>query len=222
MDDFRVAAIAPTVPSSIPMFVVGGTGFNNPAIEALPLNVVQVVALIRGLLQTCRPTHITGLVISVVVDAVDRMFRRRTSSDVSDKCFVGVTPLIAHSDTASAVAMEIAGLLVVAALFHVRPALILWLMASCSCVTMGQAHSLVASFGQFAMQTSATASGVARSSCQQASGWQHLFCAAVTETAPHREMIFDRRTLDHQQPAEASSLKVDDLHGAWNFTVECG
>ena len=73
-------------------------------------------------LLSCRfPTAISWHVISIVVDAANRMFFRRTSSNVREKLFKTVAPLLANSNSATSI-IRIFGIVgIVAAKFKSRP-----------------------------------------------------------------------------------------------------
>lgn len=61
------------------------------------------LAAILLLLRSGRPAHVARLIVAVVVDAIDRMYPRRTQADVSNECFKAHTPLVAHANPATAV-----------------------------------------------------------------------------------------------------------------------
>jgi hypothetical protein len=73
----------------------------------------------------CRPAHIARLVVTVVVDAVDRVLRRWTPANVRQECLVRTEPFIADSNAASAVRRILSVFRIQAPRLHGLPAQVL-------------------------------------------------------------------------------------------------
>lgn len=73
------------------------------------------------LFNTCRPSHIAGLVIPIVVDAINREFFRWSWTNVFKKCNETLAPALAHLNASATVVAIVASLWVVAALNHAAP-----------------------------------------------------------------------------------------------------
>ena len=56
-----------------------------------------------NLFEHSSPPNVTGLVVAVVVDSINRQFRRWSASYVGKECLKVITPFIANRDTPSAV-----------------------------------------------------------------------------------------------------------------------
>lgn len=59
-----------------------------------------------GLLLSSGPTHIAGLVVAAVVNAIQRMVQRRTGPHVPEECVEAVSPFLAHRYPASAIRLK--------------------------------------------------------------------------------------------------------------------
>ncbi len=70
---------------------------------------VSVLARVARLLAPCRPSAVCRFVIAVVVDAVNRMIRRRSMSHVGQECLERLAPSVAHANAASAVIAPFVG-----------------------------------------------------------------------------------------------------------------
>jgi hypothetical protein len=87
------------------------------AVECQSMMAARVVRL----LQSCRPSHVIRLVIAIVVDAFDRVVRRRPMADMFQKGWKVVAPQRMDRYASAAVVLERLRLLVVAAFVHAAP-----------------------------------------------------------------------------------------------------
>ena len=81
----------------------------------------MMLAPILHLLTSRRPLAIGGVVIAIVVDAVDGVVRRRLKPHVGKEVRERMLPSVAHTDSSAAVVSVGVVLLVVAAITHVLP-----------------------------------------------------------------------------------------------------
>lgn len=82
---------------------------------------VSVSPSVSVLLVRCRPTNVSRFVRPFVVDAVDRMLRRRSTSYVGKEVFKRFSPSVAHGDPTRPVVGECLMVRVVATRDHVHP-----------------------------------------------------------------------------------------------------
>ena len=102
-----------------------------------------VGASVVRLFLLCCPSHVSRLVVAVVVDAVQRVRFSRGNSNIGKKCVKRVTPLVADRNSAFVViAVDI-----VAARFHAHPTNVLVACVSSLCASMNR--------NPFAMKTAA-------------------------------------------------------------------
>lgn len=103
---------------------------------------VQHLLLLGG------PTDVARFVVSVDVNAIKGMLRRRFQPHVSQECFERVTPLVAYLNAATAVVLKVTSARNIASAFHRVPRQVLG--CSRSSVTKGRlagAFSLIAAAG---------------------------------------------------------------------------
>ena len=81
----------------------------------------SVRSLIITLLNVHRPTTVTRFVISVVVDALDRMFFRRFATHIFEKIWKRIDPFLTHFNSTPAISSEEFGFGIGASFFHSRP-----------------------------------------------------------------------------------------------------
>lgn len=81
---------------------------------------------IRGLLPFCCPSAIARLIVSVVVDSINRMALRWLRPHIFKKSFERITPPLAHRYSAPSVAVVALGVLVFAPLNDSVPRLVNW------------------------------------------------------------------------------------------------
>lgn len=128
---------------------------------------------VARLLRACGPAAVGRRVRAVVVDAVKLMSARRTSAHVANEGSEILAPLVAHSDSASAVAVELGVVSIVAARFCGRPHPVFGHRASAmNCQT--RSRGLV-------LQATATADA----STPQVFGAHQCYSAAVASASPH-------------------------------------
>ena len=80
--------------------------FTRPFAQGLRAAVVcnqPDVATVPILLFRCRPARVIGLVVTIVVSAVNRMSRRRARTDIGKECLKGRVPTRTHADSSCAV-----------------------------------------------------------------------------------------------------------------------
>ena len=69
--------------------------------------VSDVLLRIAGLLRRCSPSHVTGFIMAVIVDTVQRMRWRRLRPHVGKERLELVAPCFAYSDAASTVSRKV-------------------------------------------------------------------------------------------------------------------
>lgn len=87
---------------------------------------LSVATLVTLLLGACGPTAVLWRIRTVVVDAINRMFVRRSSAHVGQEGFVGVSPSGADLNASPAVASVARALWICAALNDASPCLKFW------------------------------------------------------------------------------------------------
>lgn len=167
-----------------------------------------VAPSVAGLLDVRSPSAIAGLVVSVSVDSVQRMFRRRAPAHVSEEPGKTAEPFGAHTDATSAVRVEFDVVRIVAAVFHRCPRLVL----------LRFGHAVPLSFSAHRQIADATACAPAALSGCQVTRVDDLLDTALATAQP----------LCRQSGCEANRSKspvfepcsVYQLtHGAINFTT---
>jgi hypothetical protein len=83
-------------------------------------------ATIPSLLRSCGPTHVAGLVVPVIVDAIERVRGRRTWTHVREEGLEGLSPRATHANPAGAVVAICSMRPRVAPLLGALPRSILW------------------------------------------------------------------------------------------------
>lgn len=86
-----------------------------------PAELPSVRTGVLGLLASGRPANVSGLVVSIVVDTVNRVIRRRSLSHVPGEGREVTRPLVANADSARAVLEEALRPRVQASLFDADP-----------------------------------------------------------------------------------------------------
>lgn len=76
---------------------------------------------VSRLLDLRRPAHVSGRVRAVVVDAVDRMFWRRSRPHVSKECLEGLSPPLTDGDASAAIERITLGSGITASVQHPLP-----------------------------------------------------------------------------------------------------
>ena len=87
---------------------------------------ITVIALIARLFRNRCPAAIARLIVTVIVDTVNRMLRARARPHVGKEGLVGISPPLADGNAAAAVPMPVMAFGVGATVDHVAPSLILW------------------------------------------------------------------------------------------------
>lgn len=97
----------------------------TPAFQCLlspaPDAVFVRLARIRGLFCARRPFHVAGFIVSVVIDALQRQFRRRSGADIVEEIHKAVSPRLSNLDSACSIVVIRGGVWIVAALNHRQP-----------------------------------------------------------------------------------------------------
>ena len=169
------------------------------------------LALVKTLFFRCGPTTIAGLIVPVVIDAVDAMFGRGAVAHISQEVLEGVTPALADRNPAATVPRPVFTLRVCAAIDHMSPRSIFrGTPLSSACMTMLQTCLC----RPFSLQTAAA---LRMSGLEVVSGC-NCFSAAITSTspdglffpigAPSRESLYDSQTTEPQ------GHQVKGFHGA--------
>lgn len=79
--------------------------FSKPCLQRFSNSIYfndTVGSLIATLLQTCGPTTVIGIVAAFIIKSFKRMFRRRPTSHISDKIFVGM-PAFANNNSSPSI-----------------------------------------------------------------------------------------------------------------------
>lgn len=87
--------------------------------------VVRISTAVSRLLSARRPSHVARFVVSVVVDAVQRVKGRRLLANMREKAGEVIQPLGANTDSSAPIVLVMRAL-VIAALFHSVPSSIFW------------------------------------------------------------------------------------------------
>lgn len=163
-----------------------------------------LAALVVGLLLVGGPAHVAGLIVPVVVDAVDRHAWMRPPAHVIEKCLVTVSPALTYGDSSAAVISKLVLSRILASLNHAAPTNIFstWRIVSDVAMFPEANHAVF-------LKTTATVA----SSGSQAGCVYHFFIAAITSaqeghcsalTVPIGSNI-EREPLQDGPPPEAFS-----------------
>jgi hypothetical protein len=117
-------------------FVRAGGGVERTVAQSWP-SVSRLLSVV-GLFPSGRPSAITRLVVPVVVDPVEHQVGRRSASHVGDKRLEALAPALAHSDSASPVALVIERRWPITAIPHGAPDSIFGPSSSDSCSSMAK------------------------------------------------------------------------------------
>jgi hypothetical protein len=151
-------------------------------------------ALVVVLLLVSLPSHVTGLIVSVIIDPAYRCFRKRLGSHVLKEVLEGFQPSDADGDLTGSVILEQLVVRFVASRLHVLPASVLSRPATCGigCVTM----------------SSYSASSTTGTSCAITKSYANndQFNAALTTTIPVRTLVRFKR---FPSVTKNSELSVD-------------
>src|SRR5688500_17876080 len=82
-------------------------------------------ARVAVLFQPRRPAHVARLVVAVVIDAIERVLRRRSRSDMGEEGGEARAPFVANANSATAVVLPEGTLLVFAAIDRLVPGAVL-------------------------------------------------------------------------------------------------
>ncbi len=93
---------------------------------------LNIGALITPLLEACRPSAIARLVVAVIIDSVDGVFRRRSRTHVSVEGHEICQPCIAHGDSTTSVMPIRRALRAVAPRLYLRPYGVFWQHLRCA------------------------------------------------------------------------------------------
>lgn len=177
-------------------------------------------AAVQALLRTCRPAHVAGFVIPIVVDAVDRMLRRWPPPDMREKRGEGFSPFSADGNPAPAVVRESLVLRVVAAFSHALPTQVFSRDAMLPRITMDKAWRMGsdALSRQFTAKTAATARR--RFVVEQRIDADGFLASAIAVTQP--ALLALRIETEHDPAAEASPRQVRLNPLRHNSAFYCG
>lgn len=87
----------------------------------LPRSLISRLATIFRLFRSCRPAHVAGLVVAIVVDAINRAIWRRAPADVGEKGIKRGVPLFANTNPTTAVVQPCFIVRIFTAVFHMAP-----------------------------------------------------------------------------------------------------
>lgn len=113
---------------------------NNGFHLAAKLNKV-ILSCVAALLFVRRPSHVAGLVVAVIVDAIKRMMRRWPGADVSVKRQKRMLPLFADSYSTTAIVPPLFIVWVPAAIQHKSPSVVF--LGACHTVVLSCHKSMV-------------------------------------------------------------------------------
>lgn len=159
-------------------------------------------SLIHRLLMRRGPSTVAGIVIAVVVDAINRMRRGRFRSHIGVEQREGIAPAFTDSNTAPTVALERGVASIRASVLHGVPRSVL--TASPALPVLGQESALAAT---------------TRGNCHagQMTGADDVTAAAITQADPVGVASRWREFLYSSQFAEALADKIQASHFA-NYT----
>lgn len=161
-------------------------------------------AAVPTLLGAGRPSHVSGLVVAVIVDAVKRVRAAGAFSNVGKKRLEVVAPFVAKANAATAVVGVGMMLRKFAAGLGVIPRLVFWrLRASVRArsVASGFAPKAAAALGMAILEHGAVS---------------RLGRAAIALTKPARVVVVRpvERTLNHNQSPESLARKIQQFKGS--------
>lgn len=143
-------------------------------------------AAIATLLDTSSPSAVARLITAIVVNAVNRMIRRWSRSNIITERSEIVSPLIANSNATTAIVVKVAVIIVYAAFDNLRPHFVFWRTTSvvfCDFI-IALRHVVTA-------VTAATFGQISR----QIGGGYRCFGAAFADATPHSMLaaLFNKR-----------------------------
>lgn len=157
--------------------------FLRPVSEKLcfPIEGYQLsVSTIAGLLLRCSPPNILWLVISIIVNTVNRVLDRWRIPNIFQKCLKGMPPLWTNSYSATTIAV-ISGILGIStSTYNLRPRTVFLRRLPISSMSMRGVLDPCRFGGAFPLQAP-TASGIAM---LEGSRCGNMFIAAITSTMP--------------------------------------
>lgn len=108
--------------------MVSNTSYPGPLSQCVSFTVKSIVSIIStivALLNSGCPTNISGFVMSIVVNSINTVSRRRARTDICKKCLKRSSPFVADLDSATAVSSIRFVSLVVAPCYNSRPSPVL-------------------------------------------------------------------------------------------------
>ena len=153
------------------------------------------MAAVSALLNSGRPSAIAGLIVAIVVDAVNGMLGRRARRHVIQKRFK-VFPSLADLDAAPAIARIAISVWVPAPLDHAKPN---WMKRMAR-----QAMRLQLFFSETTTRFCVTR---AQSLCERCA-----FCTAIAATKPMQEFPVTAHSLDGDQAPKSLTGQVEGFH----------
>lgn len=177
--------------------------------ESLPSQRRAGDPLISSLHRSSRPAHIPGLIVAVIVDAVNRSRRRWSTTNIGQKVLIRCQPARADRDaTSTIVPIAFAGL-VIAAAFNFLPSQIL--RCAVRSVFDRLAMSPILASRQVTPQTPATL-GITAAQIDHS---ETDVPAAITDTPDTTPRIMGRMICDDPEPSKALTCHIDPgWHGS--------
>ncbi len=148
-----------------------------------------------------RPSDIARFVISIVIDSIKRVLRRRSPPNIGQKCRVAVAPFLADCDPTASVVPVIRDGLVIATRAHSRPSAVFLSFPALAMLDLGRSN--------IGGPKAATALGIASAEC---AGKYDLGSAAITQAVPSHESAFVVLIRKYQQSTKSFSAQVFCFH----------
>lgn len=160
----------------------------------------MVFTPLSGLFDTSRPSTIVRRVWAIVVDAINAVDWRWSSSHVSQECLKGIQPAVTDANTPRSVSVITVAVGIAAALLNVRPRRIF------------RGLSVLARFSVLKVTPSTVTTASSGVSTSQDMAIHYFGLAAIAEAIPVRAFAFPIRDRHDKYFSEAMSSHVNHLH----------
>lgn len=182
----------------------------RPLVQRHSFSIIFEVAIfpcVRGLLKWCRPATIAPFIVSIIVDAIQRMLRRWSWSHITVERLKRRRPLFGHSDSSATISWPRFVAWYETAAFGVTPCLIGW--------ALGHAMGAVHRAHEFTSQT-ATAFGAALCEARTNDGF---LCATVTLAEPCDAQAKAAFIWGSRHYCEPSKALADQRDQSWHNAI---
>jgi hypothetical protein len=161
------------------------------------------------LLSVCRPSYVSGLVVAVIVDAIERMIGRAATKIRKERGVI--FPAFAHANASPSIAAEVMVSRAPAPIVHVLP---------CAPFTRARSmHRFAVPTIARKLQFSAPASTATRGIVEQAASPNFGDCSAFASTAPYRAVSASPDGLNDREPTESLARQVTSDRFGCNHAI---